>query len=64
MRILLAEDDKSLSRAVSAILSKNNYAVDVVDNGKDALLSIECNLYDGAILDILMPEMDGITVLT
>lgn len=63
MRILLAEDDKSLSRAISTILTKSNYAVDVVDNGNDALYSLECNLYDGAILDILMPGMDGIAVL-
>lgn len=63
MRILLAEDDKSLSRAISTILTKSNYAVDVVDNGNDALYSLECNLYDGAILDILMPGQDGIAVL-
>lgn len=63
MRILLAEDDKSLSRAISTILTKSNYAVDVVDNGNDALYSLECNLYDGAILDILMPGQDDIAVL-
>ena len=49
MRLLLAEDEKSLARAVSAILEKNNFSVDVV--------------HDGAVLDIMMPKMDGITVL-
>lgn len=63
MRLLLAEDEKSLSRAVCAVLKKNNYEVDPVYNGKDALDYIKNGTYDGAILDIMMPEVDGIEVL-
>lgn len=63
MRILLAEDDKSLSHAIETILKKNNYAVDVVFNGKDTLTYLESDLYDAVVLDIMMPYVDGITVL-
>ena len=61
MRLLLCEDERSLSRAVEAILRKNNYSVDAVFNGADALDYIEAgNNYDGVILDIMMPKLDGI----
>ncbi len=63
MRLLLAEDEKSLSRAVKFLLEKNNYSVDAVYNGADALDYLESGNYDGAVLDIMMPKMDGITVL-
>ena len=63
MRILLEEDEKALARAVAKIFEKNNYSVDVVYNGEDALDYIEAGNYDAAVLDIMMPKMDGITVL-
>ena len=63
MRILLAEDDRSLARAVSTMLQKNNYTVDMVFNGEDALSYLESDLFDAVILDIMMPKMDGIAVL-
>lgn len=63
MRILLAEDEKSLSRAVQTILEKNHYSVDTVFDGAEALAYLQSNNYDGVILDIMMPKMDGITVL-
>ena len=63
MRILLAEDEKSLSRVLVAIFKKNNYSVDAVYNGNDALYYIESGNYDVAVLDIMMPGMDGISVL-
>ena len=63
MRLLLAEDEKSLARAVSAILEKNNFSVDVVHDGADALDWLRAGNDDGAVLDIMMPKMDGITVL-
>lgn len=63
MRILLAEDERSLSRAVAALLEKNNYAVDAVYDGEDALTYLEAGNYDGAILDIMMPKLDGLAVL-
>ena len=63
MRLLLCEDERSLSRAVEAILRKNNYSVDAVYDGRDALDYIVNGNYDGIILDIMMPVMDGIEVL-
>ena len=63
MRILLAEDEVSLARAVVRILEKSNYSADAVHNGVDALQFLENGEYDLAILDIMMPKMDGITVV-
>lgn len=63
MRLLLAEDEKALSKALVTILERNNYSVDAVDNGQDALDYLEADNYDGVILDIMMPKVDGITVL-
>lgn len=63
MRILLAEDEVALAKAVARILEKNNYSTDVVHNGMDALCYLESGSYDMAILDIMMPKMDGIQVL-
>ncbi len=63
MRILLAEDEKSMSRALVAILTKNNYAVDAVFDGEEALSYIMTGDYDCAILDVMMPKMDGFEVL-
>lgn len=60
MRILLVEDDRSLSRAVSTILQKNNYSVDCVENGQTALDYLEKDIYDAVIMDIMMPVMDGL----
>ena len=63
MRLLFAEDENSLSRAITAILKKNHYEVDAVYDGEEALAYLECGTYDGAILDIMMPKKDGLTVL-
>lgn len=63
MRILYAEDEVALARAVAKILERNNYTVDVVHNGLDALDYLQNGNYDIAILDIMMPKMDGITLL-
>lgn len=63
MRLLFAEDERSLSKAVVAVLEKNKYSVDAVYDGKDALEYLEAGNYDAVILDIMMPKMDGITVL-
>ncbi len=63
MRLLLAEDERELADALAMILKHNHYSVDVVYNGRDALDYLEGQEYDGAVLDIMMPGMDGLTVL-
>lgn len=63
MRLLLAEDEKALSKALTTILERNNYSVDAACDGKEALEYLEADNYDGVILDIMMPKIDGITVL-
>lgn len=63
MRLLLAEDEKDLSRALTTILERSNYSVDAVYDGEEALAYLNSNNYDGAILDIMMPKMDGLTLL-
>lgn len=63
MRILLAEDERSLSRAVIALLEKDNYSADAVYDGQEALEYLEAGNYDALILDLMMPKMDGLTVL-
>ena len=63
MRLLLAEDEKSLSKAIITILQKNNYSADAVYDGKEALYYLASGNYDGVILDIMMPKLDGISVL-
>ncbi|MGN0452224.1 MAG: response regulator transcription factor [Ruminococcus sp.] len=63
MRILLAEDERSLARALVKIFEKNNFSADAVYNGEDALLYLDGGNYDVVILDVMMPKMDGITAL-
>ena len=63
MRLLYAEDEAAMSEAVADILTFHKYSVDVVDNGQDALDYAKTEEYDGIILDIMMPRMDGLTVL-
>lgn len=63
MRLLLAEDNSDLSTSLVPILKRNNYSIDTAHTGPDALNALETGLYDGAILDVTIPEMDGIAVL-
>ena len=63
MKLLFAEDERSLSPAITHILEKNCYSVDAVYDGQAALEYLENGDYDGVILDIMMPKVDGITVL-
>ena len=63
MRILIAEDEVTIARALKVMLEKNKYAVDMVHNGNDALDYIQATAYDALVLDIMMPGKDGIEVL-
>ena len=63
MRILIAEDDPKLLKSLVHIFELNHYAVDGVDNGNDAFDFALSGEYDGLVLDIMMPGMDGVTLL-
>jgi DNA-binding response OmpR family regulator len=63
MRLLFAEDDQDLSRAVSTLLEHAGYSVDPVFSGTDALDYAQAGSYDGIILDWMMPGLSGIEVL-
>ena len=63
MRILIAEDDPKLLKSLVHIFEMNNYAVDGVGNGNDAFDFASSDEYDGLVLDIMMPGMDGVTLL-
>jgi DNA-binding response OmpR family regulator len=64
MRVLIAEDEVGLAKGLKFLLEKNNYTVDVVHDGVDALAYSESVAYDAVILDIMMPKKDGLSVLT
>lgn len=63
MRILLAEDERDLSEALVTVLEKNNYSVDAVYDGQDAVDYMDAGNYDAAIFDIMMPKKDGLEAL-
>jgi DNA-binding response OmpR family regulator len=62
MRILLVEDEKKLATLIKRALKEARYAVDLADNGEDALFLAESNPFDLIILDIMIPGKDGIAV--
>lgn len=63
MRILIAEDEKSLNNVIAKTLTKNGYSVDSCFDGEEALDYLAGAEYDAVILDIMMPKIDGISVL-
>lgn len=63
MRLLLCEDEKTLSKVLTVLLKNNNFSVDAVYDGEEAIDYIRTNVYDGIILDVMMPKVDGIEVL-
>ena len=63
MRILIAEDDPKLRKTLVHIFEHNHYAVDSVDNGMDAFTFASSDEYDGLVLDIMMPGLDGVELL-
>lgn len=63
MKVLIADDEIDLTRALEAILKFNKYEVNIVENGEDALKKAEENKYDVLILDVMMPKKTGIEVV-
>ena len=63
LKILIAEDDRELCQLFSHVLTKNGYAVKGVANGKEALTAMDNDYYDLLISDIMMPKMDGYTLI-
>ena len=63
MRILFAEDDRDLNRAVCALLTRSGYQVDPVFDGEEALDYARAEAYDGIVLDWMMPRLDGVETL-
>lgn len=63
MRILLVEDELPLAEALTQILRKNNYTVDAVNDGESGLDNALSDIYDLIILDIMLPKMDGLSIL-
>ena len=62
MKVLLAEDEKRMNRALCELLRQEGYDVDAVENGEDALCAIESGIYDLIVLDVMMPGMNGYAV--
>ena len=62
MRILLAEDEKRMAAALVALLRQEKYDVDHTADGASALTALESGIYDIAVLDVMMPEMNGFEV--
>jgi DNA-binding response OmpR family regulator len=63
MKVLMVEDQRYLAEAVAQILKKHNYDVDLAFDGEDGLDDALSGVYDVILLDIMMPKMDGISVL-
>ena len=64
MKLLLAEDERDLADALTVLLERNKYAVDTVYNGRDAYEYARTGEYDGVILDVMMPQLTGLQVVT
>ncbi len=63
MNILLVDDERSLIKPLSLMLKQNNYSVDLAYDGEEGLELISSGLYDLIILDVMMPKIDGFTLL-
>ena len=63
-RIILVDDDETIRDTVSTALEENGYAVDTVKNGKDAITASKTKFYNLALIDIKLPDMEGVELLT
>jgi DNA-binding response OmpR family regulator len=63
-RVLVVDDDKSVLRSTALILEKNGFKVDTAETGKEALEKFSAHCYDVILMDLKLPDMDGIEVLS
>jgi DNA-binding NtrC family response regulator len=63
-RILVIDDDETVRRSLEAVLKEDGYEVDVAENGKEAIAKSKARLYNLALVDLRLPDMDGIELLT
>jgi len=63
-RILIIDDDVTVRKSHEAVLKENGYEVDVAENGKEAIAKSKAKLYNLALVDLRLPDMDGIELLT
>lgn len=63
MRLLVVEDNETLAKGLTTVLKGAGYAVDLVNDGQSAQAALSTTLYDLAVLDLTLPDMDGLDVL-
>ena len=63
MRVLLVEDERRMAEAIAQVLKKNNYSVDLAHDGEYGLDCALSGIYDMVVLDVMLPKLDGISVL-
>ncbi len=63
MRILVVEDDKKIASFVTKGLKQNGYAVDHCADGEEALLLAQTTAYDSAVVDLMLPKLDGLSLI-
>jgi two-component system OmpR family response regulator len=64
VRVLVVEDDSSIAEFVASGLRQEGYAVDVADNGVDGLELARARPYDAAVVDVMLPRLDGLSLVT
>jgi DNA-binding NtrC family response regulator len=63
-RILVVDDDENIRNSLAVILKDEGYVVDVAKNGSDAIQKSEAAVYNVALIDIRLPDMEGTEILT
>ncbi len=63
MRILIVEDDKKIASFITRGLRQAGFAVDHADNGEDGLHSLLAGAYDSAVIDVMLPQLDGLALI-
>ena len=63
-RILIIDDEESIRKSLAAVLEENGYLVDTAENGREAIKKSETKIYNLALIDLRLPDMDGIELLT